>query len=57
MATDDNQPPDSRLEAESFRKELEQLKLAILLEIWDTILEIFQKMNASLQDTFVELSF
>ena len=30
---------DSRLEAEGLRKELEQLEVAILLEIWDTILE------------------
>ena len=54
MATEDNQPPDSRLEA--FRKELEQLKLAILLEIWDTILERFQKTNVSLQERGLSLN-
>ena len=50
LATDENQPRDSRLEAEGFRKELDQLELAILFIIWDTILERFQKTNVSLQE-------
>ena len=50
LATDEHQPRDSRLEAEGFRKQLEQLEVAILIEIWDTILERFQKTNLSLQE-------
>lgn len=56
LATDENQRRDSRLEAEGFRKKLEQLEVAILLEIWDTILERFQKTNLSLQERGLSLN-
>ena len=39
LATNENQPRDCRLEEEGFLKEIEQLEVAILLEIWETILE------------------
>ena len=43
LAVDENQSRDSRLEAEGFWKELKQLEVAILHEIWDTILKDFTK--------------
>ena len=43
LSADQNQPVDGRLEAETFLEKIQQLEVAILLEIWDTILERFEK--------------
>ena len=37
LLTNEYQPRDSRLEAEVFLKKLQQLGVAILLELWDTL--------------------
>uniref|UniRef100_H2YLB0 HAT C-terminal dimerisation domain-containing protein n=1 Tax=Ciona savignyi TaxID=51511 RepID=H2YLB0_CIOSA len=45
LQSDENQPRDSRLVAEGFLKKLQQLEVAILVEVWDTVLERFQKTS------------
>uniref|UniRef100_H2ZHP2 TTF-type domain-containing protein n=1 Tax=Ciona savignyi TaxID=51511 RepID=H2ZHP2_CIOSA len=49
LQSDENQPRDSRLVAEGFLKKLQQLEVAILVEVWDTVLERFQKTSLTLQ--------
>lgn len=56
LATDENLPRDSRLEAEGFLKKLQQLEVAILLEIWDAVLERFQKTSLCLQESGLSLN-
>ena len=56
LASDDNQPPDSRCEAEGFSKKLKQLETAILLQVWGTLLERFQKTSLSLQSSQISLN-
>ena len=50
MAANDGQPHESQIEAESFLKKLKQLETCILLKLWDTVLDQFQKINLSLQE-------
>ena len=50
LAANDGQPHESQIEAESFLKKLKQLETCILLKLWDTVLDQFQKINLSLQE-------
>ena len=56
LLTNENLPRDSRLEAEGFLKKLQQLEVAILLEIWDTLLGRFQKTSLALQESGLPLN-
>ena len=49
MASDNAQPHESQIEAKGFLTKLKRLETAILLELWDSILDRFQKTNLSLQ--------
>uniref|UniRef100_H2YLB1 HAT C-terminal dimerisation domain-containing protein n=1 Tax=Ciona savignyi TaxID=51511 RepID=H2YLB1_CIOSA len=54
LQSDENQPRDSRLVAEGFLKKLQQLEVAILVEVWDTVLERFQKTTVHLLESLLE---
>ena len=56
LASDENQTRDSRLEAEGFLKKLQRLEVAILLEIWDIVLERFHRTSISLQKEGLSLN-
>ena len=56
LLTNENQQWDSRLEAEGFVKKLQQLEVAILLELWETLLGIFQQTTLALQESGLPLN-
>ena len=56
FSKDQEQAQDSRVQAEGFKKKLQQLETAILLEVWDTILQQFQKTSLSLQEAGLSLN-
>ena len=56
LLTNENLPRDSRLEAEGFLKKLQQLEVAILLELWNTLLGRFQKTSLALQESGLPLN-
>ena len=56
LASDNAQPHESRIEAEGFLTKLKRLETAILLELWDSILDRFQKTNLSLQKSGLSLN-
>ena len=56
LAADESQPKESRVEAAGFQKKLERLETCVLLELWDTILDRFQKISLSLQHSGLPLN-
>ena len=56
FSKDHKQAEDSRVQAEGFKRKLQQLETAILLEVWDTILQQFQKTSLSLQEAGLSLN-
>ena len=45
LSSDDNQPAETRAEASVLVKAMEEVERAILLEVWQTILDRYQSTN------------
>ncbi|XP_068203911.1 zinc finger MYM-type protein 1-like [Palaemon carinicauda] len=56
FSSDLNQPAETRAEASGLLKGLKKLETVILLEVWDTVLEIFQSASIQLQKPGISLN-
>ena len=56
LASDSDEKPETRLEAENLRKQMEYLETAMLSDLWNVILSRFNSTSKSLQSPKIELS-
>ena len=56
LASDSDEKPETRLEAENLRKQMEFLETALLSDLWNVILYRFNRTSKSLQSQKVGLS-